>query len=734
MARFDINTAVRRSHIGVVRSQEFRRIEALPRRVWDSPDLPALAEALTEVLKTEGGTMRLRPAQAAALKDVYEVGGLFGPLAVGSGKSLVTLTAPVLLGSERPVLLLPAALREQTRREVIPRMGEHWKLHPNLRLVGYEELGIESRANLLDELAPDLIVADEVHCLANVKAGRSRRVARYLDAHPGCRFAALSGTITRKSLRDYAHLLAWCLRDGSPLPLEWGDLQDWADCLDADVDEGRRLLPGALMRFCRRAEVVEGRVVQEEPRAGYARRLRETPGVVATGEDELGCSLVIAGRRVEVPDAVLAHLRRLRTDWELPSGDCVSEATELWRHARSIACGFVYIWWNHEGFTECLTKILKNEESITLEPESTGERHNASITSIRRILKSAALATARDTELVKAVERLRSSNPTFSLGTCGSATDSQSNSTSSSSLNSTDGATSAGMKTAATGPNAWGVDEAVLRLTTTTLQEESGVSFARRATERLACWETVLRAYPALLPMFAAAIDAATGAPREWLKPRRVWKKFVRQVLSNNHRKLDTELQVWNDCAHAVARGESRPEYSEWLAVRDTFEPNSVPVWQSKFLVEDCVRWLAEVGDGIVWVEHAAFLEALGEAGVCCYGPGEKASREILTATGPIACSVRAHGQGRNLQRYSRALWVVPPSSGRSAEQHLGRLHRFGQTADEVRYDVYLHTPELRESLAMAQGDAQYIQETTGVQQKLCIARILTPGEAGGEP
>ena len=443
-------------------------------------------------------------------------------------------------------------------------MSAHWRMHPDLKIVGYEELGIESRALLLDELAPDLIVADECHYLANIKSGRVRRVARYLDAHLECRFVALSGTVTRRSLRDYAHLIAWCLRDGSPLPLQWRELKDWADALDADVPEERRVAPGALLRFC--GVVRNGDDVRNETaREGFARRLRETPGVVATGEDELGASLVIAERRVDVPPEVRAHLHRLRTDWELPNGDYVSEATELWRHARTIACGLFYVW--------------------------------------------------------------------------------------------------------------------------------------------------------------------VPGAPRLWLEPRRVWKQHVRHVLSHNRRNLDTELQVWNDCARAVAAGEQRPEYSEWLAVRDSFEPNSVPGWQSRFLVEDCVRWLAEVGEGIVWTEHAAFLEALAEAGVRCYGPGAKASREILTATGPIACSVRAHGQGRNLQRYSRALVVSCPPSGRQWEQCIGREHRPGQEADEVRYDVYLHSPELRAALGQALADAQYIEDTTGAQQKLCFARILALGE-----
>src|SRR5438128_2692375 len=91
----------------VANSQELKRILALPRRVADGSDL---VEPLTQALKTPTGTQTLRPVQAQALYDMGTYGGLFGPLRVGSGKTLVTLLAPLLLEAKRPVLLLPANL------------------------------------------------------------------------------------------------------------------------------------------------------------------------------------------------------------------------------------------------------------------------------------------------------------------------------------------------------------------------------------------------------------------------------------------------------------------------------------------------------------------------------------------------------------------------------------------------------------------------------------------------
>ncbi len=214
-------------------------------------------------------------------------------------------------------------------------MRKHWRLHPSLKVIGYSELSLEKNARLLEEMGPDLIIADEVHLLAAPRSARTKRVVRYLKAHPETRVIAMSGTVTKRSLRDYAHIADWCLGARSPLPRSWNELCDWADALDEKVPDERRVPPGALLRLC-----ADG----ESARDGFRRRLTETPGVVATGEHELGVSLRILRHHVEVPDAVERALRRLRDTWETPDGDLISEAAELWRHARELALGMCYRW------------------------------------------------------------------------------------------------------------------------------------------------------------------------------------------------------------------------------------------------------------------------------------------------------------------------------------------------------------------------------------------------------
>lgn len=322
---------------GVARSADFKRIERLPRRIWERQQLDVLSREMNAGLRTDGGTMTLRPVQVAALADFYEWRGLVGGIGVGGGKALVSLLAPHMVECERPLLFVPAQLRDQTERQVLPEMRQHWKIPGHLRIMGYEELSQVNNATFLEDYAPDLIIADEAQYLADVGSGRTRRVGRYMDLKPSTMFVALSGTLTRRSLRDYWHLMVWALKETMcPLPTTWRELQDWADALDEEIrDPGMRVSPGALKRFCE---------PREDVRSGYMRRLTETPGVIFTSDNAVDASLNIFVHKPTVPGDVASKLERLVTLWELPSGDYITEAVDLWRHAREISCGFWYQW------------------------------------------------------------------------------------------------------------------------------------------------------------------------------------------------------------------------------------------------------------------------------------------------------------------------------------------------------------------------------------------------------
>lgn len=317
---------------GVVRGAEFRRIEALPRRLSPTIDLIKL----TQYLKTPGGTQTLRLNQAEVLADLYDFGGAFGMQGVGAGKTLVSLLAPVVMEAKRPVLLVPASLKYKTEAQDIPFYRQHWRLHPDLRVLSNQTLQTLQNKDLLKRFMPDLLILDEAHEYRNRKAARTKRLLGYLKENPETKLLVLSGTLTKRSIQDYWHLLKHALPRQCPLPLHWQELVEWSEALDQDIPDHRRRAPGALMRFCENGENV---------RQGFRRRLVETPGVVATVESSCDASLNLTQRRTPVvPAVVVQAFDALRRTATTPSGDELTDQMNVWRRCKELAYGFYYRW------------------------------------------------------------------------------------------------------------------------------------------------------------------------------------------------------------------------------------------------------------------------------------------------------------------------------------------------------------------------------------------------------
>ena len=327
---------------------ELDRILSLPRRRMEDVPLD-LAARLTELLKTPDGTQSLRFIQALALSELYTQGGLFGPIAVGNGKSLITLLAPYILDAERPLLVLPAGLLRKTEVER-KRYEQDWRIPKNIRLHSYELLGRVQGANFLWEYKPDLLIFDEVHKVKRKSAAVTRRVLRYMREFPETKVVALSGTIMRKSLLDFGHILKWCLKGNAPIPETQNELDEWAMALDEKVDALNRYEPGALLKLATGAgagagaDAGDGTV--EDARRGFRSRLVETPGVVATiGDGErVDCSLYINAIKYNVEPQTERHFAKLRGEMCTPDGWELSEAVDVWRHSKELALGLFYRW------------------------------------------------------------------------------------------------------------------------------------------------------------------------------------------------------------------------------------------------------------------------------------------------------------------------------------------------------------------------------------------------------
>ena len=324
---------------------ELVRVSRLPRRVWTPEAVEGIVHEFTRLLKTPEGEMTLRPIQAVALYEIAEQGGLFGVMSCGAGKTLVAFLAPVVYGAKRPLLLVPAGLMGKTLRDR-ERLQRHWLL-PELNIESYDLLGRVQAADLLDQYDPDLLVCDEVHKLKYVSdSAVAKRTRRWFREHPRTGCVAMSGTMTKRSLHDFVHILFWCLPPGSvPLPRVYSDLESWADALDERKVQDRRRDPGALKVLCNEEEL--GIWEQDRrfaARRAFRRRLVETAGVVATYEAAVDASLTINAVEPTVSSVIDDAFAKLRTDWELPDGQTVLDGLGMFRHARELAAGFYYRW------------------------------------------------------------------------------------------------------------------------------------------------------------------------------------------------------------------------------------------------------------------------------------------------------------------------------------------------------------------------------------------------------
>lgn len=334
-----------RSQYGVAKSREWKRINALPRRRWESaPDLAQLCDLLTRYMRPEGFTptgdterdMPLRPVQAAILRDAAELKGAVGPIRVGGGKTLVSALAPELMGAERPILLVRSRLVKKTLK-ALDHIRKIYRVHPELRVISYEDLSRAKNENLLWELRPDLIISDEAH---RIKYGaRRKRVEAYFNDFPQTMYLPMSGTLTKRSLKDMHHHFLWAMKPHlCPLPIHWPTLTDWSDAVDSlkKNELERRVAPGALLDWCEEGET---------PRQGLHRRLVETPGIVASLlEDDCNASITITKWPARLPAELSGAIAKLRSDWETPNGDICAEAVDVWRHARELSSGFYYRW------------------------------------------------------------------------------------------------------------------------------------------------------------------------------------------------------------------------------------------------------------------------------------------------------------------------------------------------------------------------------------------------------
>lgn len=257
-------------------------------------------------------------------------------------------------------------------------------------IMPYSCLSVKNTSDVLEALKPQLIIADEADNLRNRTAARTKRVLDYCkEAKP--EFCALSGTITRTKIRDYWHLLKLCLKENSPLPLTAQLADEWSMVLDSDaaptnaqtgpirplVDWARKnftacrpcngsgfvggdahhdatgtgyvVTPGVPAEKCDECKGT-GRIAFTEDVAGFRRaykyRLISSPGVHATSDNEIGCSLFLANAPVQDHEECdgFGRLRELIDQvegaWLTPNMDEIEHAIHKYKWLFELSAGF----------------------------------------------------------------------------------------------------------------------------------------------------------------------------------------------------------------------------------------------------------------------------------------------------------------------------------------------------------------------------------------------------------
>lgn len=311
------------------------RVADIRRRRWPDEADAAVAE-LTEALRTPTGEQTLRPIQAVAIREALQCGGLLLNGRVGCGKTLVAALIATLYEDVRPLMIVPGGFGEKTDRE-LEGYRKHWQLGHQIQIITYGDISRDSDERLLRTYAPGMIIADECDKLRRVRgSGVARRVAAYMAANPATGFVAMTGTLFKEGLSDWAHLANWALKAGAPVPHLPGEIEAWHYGLKGDQ--------GAWPSM--RSQL--GVETSAEVKGAFRERLFTAPGVVISIDQFTGVPLTL--ETLAFDPGTQDALETLYRTGETPDGldalegdtDDSEASTGTWAQQRRLALGFYH--------------------------------------------------------------------------------------------------------------------------------------------------------------------------------------------------------------------------------------------------------------------------------------------------------------------------------------------------------------------------------------------------------
>jgi len=341
------------------RESETQRVLRMKRITYEPKTIPGVYKP--------GCTITLWPIQWRALNAIRHIkGGLF-PIACGEGKTLISLLAGTVVPSVEKVLVLcPATVVSQTRAEYERRKTDFE--FRNITVTSYASL---SSPGTGPTFLPDwgggmvsdklMIVMDEAH---RIKSGttRTRRLLDFMDKYPNIKVVALSGTMTTKSINDFARLALITVGQYAPVPLDH-NLRTWCEAMDSgampstthttamrsliDNFHPERPVPEYIYtgRVPSKWNAQHGATVRRKfIRDAFHERLRTAPGVVCTTDEQPGASLTFESRTLKTPWHVGQAFLKMAQEGEDPDDNVVVEDSTQAMLKRQFLAGFFYRW------------------------------------------------------------------------------------------------------------------------------------------------------------------------------------------------------------------------------------------------------------------------------------------------------------------------------------------------------------------------------------------------------
>ncbi len=646
--------------IGTV-DEELARILSLPflpPTVARCPDRAGYARTLLN--HAAPADFEFRDIQIDGAYTFEQHGGLLGPIGVGFGKSALSVLCALIglrkRGHRRAVILVPPEVYDQLTIKDLPWMRRRlamdgtafWVVQGTAKkrmemaqqpgsgafIYSYSSLSTQTGYDELAAISPTLFILDEAQCVASHKSARTKRLLGFMNQidqmlkegklgpDVACRrveVVAMSGTITKKSVRDYAYLARRCLHDLAPIPLREQAIDAFCRAVDAEVEgTGQTDLDRARMQQLVEWSQAHGHnpyaaftvppTAQEATREAFRYRLCSAHGVVSTSDASVGCSLIIAWSEPPRPttadaDAMAAHMVAIVKDMKTPDGDVIDYGMHSYKWLWELSAGF-YNSLRWPSAAEVRTRSIQRGKPIS-EAESVAllqaaMDHHKLLQEYHKVLRS--FLDARHQP---------------------------------------------------------GCDSPML--------------VAQEIVRRIDGKGEKFKLWPELIDAYRLHKDADfDDLPERRGMPIRVCDYKIRAAV-------------------------------EWCRAHDpaTGGPGGM-VW---FHHPEVGRWLVEellTAD----IKHTAAFA------------GENAA----PFSSGLVISSYAHATGKNLQHQSRNLILELRREAAIMEQMLGRTHRAGQLADDVRADVFVANGFDLALFNSILRDSDYIQSTTGMRQRLCYA------------